>query len=102
MRPRARLFCALFGLGLATVIFGARATAQSGRRSASRPLANPSEVRYPDPDVGVQSLAARAKAQRETAAQFKVDYQFQFADSVRESGITFVHHSVDDAARFHK
>ena len=29
-------------------------------------------------------------------------YQFQFQDSVQESGITFVHRIVDDAGRFHK
>jgi len=56
------------------------------------------QVRYPDPDDGVNSLAARAKAQRQTADQFKVFYQFHFTDKVKESGITFVEHVVDDAA----
>ncbi|MBV8053078.1 MAG: VCBS repeat-containing protein, partial [Acidobacteriaceae bacterium] len=55
------------------------------------------EVRYPDPDIGVDSLAARKKAQFETVDQFKVFYQFHFTDKVNESGITFVHHAVDDA-----
>src|SRR6202035_3379838 len=31
-----------------------------------------------------------------------VFYQFQFADRVKESGITFVHHIVDDAGRHYK
>jgi len=62
-----------------------------------------SEPRYfPDPDVGVDTLAARRKAQQETAGQFKVFFQFQFADRVKESGITFVHRIVDDAARHYK
>jgi enediyne biosynthesis protein E4 len=54
-------------------------------------------VRYPDPDIGVDSLAARAKAQRQTVDQFKVFHQFHFTDKVKESGITFVEHVVDDA-----
>jgi len=59
-------------------------------------------VRYPAKDPGVDSLAARAKAQRATVAQFKVDYQFQFKDLVKESGITFVQRAVDDAGLYHK
>ncbi len=59
-------------------------------------------VRYPLKDVGVESLAARAKAQRDTVGQFKVDYQFQFKDLVKESGITFVQRAVDDAGKYHK
>ena len=55
-------------------------------------------VRYPDPDIGADSLAARAKAQQQTADQFKVFYQFHFTDKLKESGITFVQHVVDDAA----
>jgi hypothetical protein len=55
------------------------------------------EVRYPSPDVGVESLAARKKAQLDTLDQFKVFYQFHFTDKVKDSGITFVHHIVDDA-----
>ena len=55
------------------------------------------EVRYPEPDIGVDSLAARKKAQLETVGQFKVFYQFHLTDQVQESGITFVNHVVDDA-----
>jgi hypothetical protein len=64
----------------------------TGVRSASAP-----QVRFPDPDVGIDSLAARAKAQQQTANEFKVFYEFHFTDKVKESGITFVHHIVDDA-----
>jgi hypothetical protein len=59
-------------------------------------------VRFPDPDIGAESLAARAKAQRDTVVQFKVLYDFQFQDRVKESGITFVHRIVDDAGRNYK
>jgi hypothetical protein len=57
------------------------------------------QVRTPDPDIGVDTLNARAKAQRATLDQFKVFCDFQFADRVKESGITFVHRIVDDAGR---
>ena len=53
--------------------------------------------RYPDTDIGADSLPARKKAQMETVKQFKVFCQFQFSDRLKESGITFVHHAVDDA-----
>jgi enediyne biosynthesis protein E4 len=55
------------------------------------------QVRYPDPDIGVDVLAARKKAQLDTVDQFKVFYQFHFSDTVKESGITFIHQMVDDA-----
>src|SRR5439155_23585838 len=58
--------------------------------------------RFPNPDVGVAALAARAEAQRKTAGAFKVPYDFQFTDRVKESGITFVDHVVDDAALYYK
>jgi hypothetical protein len=60
------------------------------------------QVRYPDPDIGTDSLPARKKAQIATANQFKVFYQFQFTDKVKESGITFVHRIVGDAGKTYK
>ncbi len=66
------------------------------------PARGPERVLFPDPDVGVAALAERKKAQLATVDQFKVFYQFQFTDRVRESGITFVHHIVDDAGKFYK
>ena len=47
----------------------------------------------------MNSLAARKKAQMETVNQFKVFYQFQFTDKVKESGVTFVHHAVEESTR---
>ncbi len=52
--------------------------------------------RYPDEDIGADSLAARKQAQIETEEQFKVFYRFHFTDKLKESGITFVNHAVDD------
>jgi enediyne biosynthesis protein E4 len=57
------------------------------------------QFRSPDPDIGVKSLDARKKAQMESVNKFKVFYQFQFTDKVKESGITFVQHAVEDATR---
>jgi hypothetical protein len=55
------------------------------------------DVNYPDPDVGVDSLAARRKAQLDTADRFNVFFKFRFTDALEDSGITFSHHMVDDA-----
>jgi len=56
-------------------------------------------LRYPDDDMGKDSLPSRQKAQIEAAKQFKVFYQFQFADKLKESGITFKYHAVDDVTK---
>jgi len=60
------------------------------------------KVLHPDPDIGVESLPARKKAQIESVSQFKVFYQFQFTDKLKESGITFVHRIVNDAGKTYK
>ena len=56
-------------------------------------------TRYPDNDMGRDSLPGRKKAQMEAAKQFRVFYQFQFSDNMKESGITFTHHAVDDVTK---
>ncbi len=56
----------------------------------------------PNPDAGVDALQARKRAQMDTASQFTVVHQFQFTDRIDASGITFVHHSVDDAGKNYK
>ena len=60
------------------------------------------QVLFPSPDLGVETLAERARLQRATLGQFKVEHDFQFTDRVKESGITFVHHIVDDAGLHYK
>jgi len=60
------------------------------------------EVLTPNPDVGVESLSARKAAQLAAVDQFKVFYQFHFADRLADSGITFHHHIVEDAGRHYK
>lgn len=59
-------------------------------------------VVHPEHDIGVNALPARKKAQLQTVNQFKVFYQFQFTDQVKESGITFVNHIVNDAGKTYK
>lgn len=50
----------------------------------------------------VLTLLPRKKAQMETIKQFKVFYQFHFTDKLKESGITFVYHAVDDITKHMK
>jgi enediyne biosynthesis protein E4 len=60
---------------------------------------SPIRLRFPDEDMGKDSLPSRKKAQLEAARQFKVFHQFQFEDQLKASGITFVHHAVDDITK---
>ena len=60
---------------------------------------SPTRLRFPDEDMGKDSLPSRKKAQLEAARQFKVFHQFQFEDQRKASGITFVHHAVDDITK---
>lgn len=62
----------------------------------------PAEVRYPPTDAAVDTLAARAKAQQQTAGQFDVVHQFRFDNRLQESGISFTHRIVDDAGLTYK
>ena len=62
----------------------------------------PPEVRYPDPDPGVDAVAAWGSAQREAAGRLAVFHRFRFTDRLKESGITFVHHAVDDVRKSYR
>jgi enediyne biosynthesis protein E4 len=81
----------------ALLLLGAAPIVMGGASNDSLP-----QVVFPSPDAGADTLAARKQAQMETVKQFKVFYQFQFTDKVRESGITFVNHAVEDAGRHYK
>jgi enediyne biosynthesis protein E4 len=56
-------------------------------------------LRYPTEDMGADSLPGRKKAQLEAAKHFEVVHDFQFTDRLKESGITFVYHAVDDITK---
>jgi hypothetical protein len=92
MKTGIPLGAALTAVTLAAAGIGGRA-AQTG---------SPPSVEIPTPDVGVASLPERAAAQRATTGQFNVFHEFHFHDALPETGITFTHHVVDDAARDYK
>src|ERR1035441_2644528 len=81
---------------IATGAIAATVLVAAYTRGAAAP-ATP-QVRYPAENASAL-LAERKQQQLKTVDQFKVFYQFQFEDKVAQSGITFVNHIVDDAAR---
>src|SRR5258708_5206097 len=83
-------------LGIATGAIAAAIFIAVYTPAAAAPAAP--EVRYPAESV-TALLAERKQQQLKTADQFKVFYQFQFEDKLGQSGITFVNHVVDDAAK---
>jgi len=74
----------------------------AGCNRAAPPRSAAKEIVTPAPDEGVAALDARKEAQLASTRQFKVDYGFRFTDTLKESGITFVHRIVDDAGRHYK
>jgi hypothetical protein len=94
---RAPVRLGAFGVLVAGLALAAAAAAQEGEPAERQKLY------WPDPDAGVESLPARAEAQRKQAAETGVPaVEFRFTDRLPESGITFVHQTVDDAGRFYK
>jgi enediyne biosynthesis protein E4 len=86
------------------VAAGALASAGALPLRADRKAADNSvpQVLIPNPDIGVESLAARKKAQLETLDQLKVFCEFQFTNKVKESGITFVNRAVEDEKKAYR
>ena len=58
---------------------------------------NPVQVAFPEEILDPPWLESRRQAQLETAEGFEIFHDFKFTDSLKESGITFVHRIVDDA-----
>jgi hypothetical protein len=87
--------------GLIALALGAALANGCGGSKPPVPPA-PHEVHVPNPDVGADTLQARRRAQMETVTQFTVFHEFAFTDRATESGITFVHHSVEDAGKHYK
>jgi len=75
-------------------------------RAAAPPAAGtaaPAQVLdVPPTDVGADTLAAREQAERAAADKMEVFHDFALHDRTAESGITFVHHIVDDAGKTYK
>jgi hypothetical protein len=59
------------------------------------------QTEIPLPKV-LEKLQERKAQQEEAAKQFHAFYDFQFTDRIKESGITFRSHAVDDAGRTYK
>ena len=53
-------------------------------------------------DFTLPSLETNKQSQLQAAQTWKVFHDFQFSDHYDQSGITFEHHPVDDAARNYK
>lgn len=56
-------------------------------------------IRYPSPDIGVDTLDERAAAQAQQLAGLALPHQFRFTDRLPESGITFRHQIVEEAGK---
>lgn len=64
--------------------------AQEGRPEPAR------QIRFPDPDLGVDTLELRAELQIRNAGDVEALHDFGFTDRLPESGITFVQHVTRD------
>jgi enediyne biosynthesis protein E4 len=83
----------LLVLGLQTALIGTFLLSSLADNSVYRP-------RYSDEDMGKDSLPGRKQAQFEAAKRsYHVFYGFQFTDKLKESGITFKYHAVDDITK---
>ena len=56
-------------------------------------------IQIPAVDVGVNFMKIREQNQLATRDRFKVPHDFRFTDRLQESGIRFVHESVDDSLK---
>jgi hypothetical protein len=62
----------------------------------------PPQFRYPETDVGIDTLPARRAAQIAAAAGYGVFHDFHFTDGLAASGITFVNRAVDDVTKHYR
>src|SRR5216117_4691 len=66
--------------------------------AAARQIINPFALN----ELTLRSLEQNKQKQIQAARAWKVFHDFQFSDQYEESGITFEHHPVDDAAKDYK
>ncbi len=99
MHHARRSACLLVVGGAVSLL--ASACSRSAPGDAER-VSRPPEVRTPNPDEGVEALAARKQAQLAAAGSLRPFHDFQFTDAIAASGITFVHHIVEDAGKHYK
>jgi hypothetical protein len=72
------------------------------QEAQSKPAPSSSENKVVEPDAIVKSLETRGQQQRDALAAASVYHDFQFADGLEASGITFEHRVVEDAGKFYK
>lgn len=101
MNRRALPTTRLGGLVLCGLLLGAFGYACGGRSTAPSSAEAP-RVQTPNPDPGVAALDRRKKAQQDASGAIGVFHDFQFADKLPESGITFLHRIVEDAGKHYK
>lgn len=95
---------AVLGLvGALALLCGPGLSAQSQGQGQGTDAPRKPLLYTPEPDVGVESMDARAEAQKKEAAESGIPARpFTFTDRLPESGIDFVHQVVDDAGRHYK
>src|SRR5262245_16666066 len=87
---------------LATGVFVQGLCGSACSRSTEPARASVPEIRTPDPDEGVDSLEKRKQVQIADAASIRAFHDFHFTDSLQASGISFIHHIVEDAGKHYK
>jgi hypothetical protein len=112
--PLYALLATLAAVSAITALSLASRAAKGAAPPATAPAGSPSEsagpgqaaalqvIDVPPHDVGAETLAAREAAERAGADKLQVFHDFEFHDRTAESGITFVHHIVDDAGKTYK
>ncbi len=86
------------GCGAVLAILHSLPTLCALEAPATNQIINPFELA----DFTLPSLEANKQKQLQAAQTWKVFHDFQFSDHYEQSGITFEHHPVDDAARNYK
>jgi hypothetical protein len=109
MNPRQALKLAHLGapatlamLAMLAGIATLAGTASLATSAAGAPPPATQVLDVPPTDVGADTLAARGQAERAAADKMEVFHGFELHDRTAESGITFVHHIVDDAGKTYK
>src|SRR5438128_7467822 len=105
MKRRPTLVAGILVFGLLADLAGRWSGIQARPRQTSRQGAryvyNGKELQEPKSEFEIEWLRRRKLDQEEQALDYKVFHGFKFVDKVPESGITFKHSIVDDAAKLY-
>ena len=75
---------------------------QAAQAAPAPASVEPTVVHIPPEDIGASTLQARALAEHNALSKLLAPVGFRFFDRAPESGITFIHHIVDDAGKTYK